>query len=67
MALNLKTNYADKIKVWHITKDILVDEGLLKKTVDKIMDEYRKQVIVIDNGEHYFMQIVQLIEKLYDK
>ena len=31
------------------------------------MDEHHKQIVIIDDGEHYFMQIVQLISKLYDK
>ena len=64
---NLKTNFSDKIRIWEITNDILTDEVLLNKYVDKVIDDYKKQVIIIDNGEHYFIQIVQFIEKLYSK
>lgn len=50
---NLKHNFPDKIQLWELTAPILTDPPLMKKTVSKIIDGHQKQVIVVDDGEHY--------------
>lgn len=32
-----------------------------------MIDDFKKQVVLIDNAENYFIQIVQFIEKIYNK
>ena len=39
----------------------------LKKTIDSILDDYKKQIICIEDVELYFMQMISLISKLYNK
>ena len=39
----------------------------MEKRVNEILDEYRKQIIVIDNAEMYFEQTVDFMQQIYDK
>lgn len=64
---NLDLKYGDKLRIKYITKEILNDQVLSKKKVDEILDEYRKQVIILDDAEYYNMQVIQFVQRIYSK
>lgn len=39
----------------------------LKKMIDAILDDYKKQIICLEDAENYFMQVISLVTKLYSK
>lgn len=67
MAKNVNDSYGDKLRVRKIGIEVLTDPIIMEKRVHEILDEYRKQIIVIDGAEIYFNQVVELMQMIYDK
>lgn len=67
MSKRIQESYGDKLKIWQIGREVLTDEVVMGKRVNEILDDYRKQIIVIDNAEIYFNEAIEMIQKIYSK
>ena len=67
MIKELERSYGDKLRIRKVGLEVLTDPIIMEKRVNEILDEYRKQIVVIDNAETYFEQTVNFMQQIYDK
>lgn len=66
MVEKLKAGFENKLKVRVIGKEVLTDETLMAKRVNEIIDEHRKQILIVDGAEAYFTEIMDMMKLIYD-
>lgn len=66
MVEKLKAGFENKLKVRMIGKEVLTDETLMAKRVNEIIDEHRKQILIVDGAEAYFTEIMDMMKLIYD-